>query len=141
MKLGLSMPDVGEVVDLPLPKIDAFEIVEPGNVWVSFCWGIGVGIACFIIPLFGPFDGNNVALGAGVVYTMNRFSFGKHYFWAKNVYTLGEKACTAILHMVSQEPSIAKVVVAFNQFYPVAFGQTQLVRASCHKLICERRVC
>lgn len=49
--------------------------------------------------------------------------------------TFREKTSAAICHVAAEEPSIAKVIVSFNQFNAIAFGQTQLIGAARDKVV------
>jgi hypothetical protein len=46
------------------------------------------------------------------------------------VLTFGKQAGSGIVHVATQEPAIAKVVVALDEFDAVALGKAQLVRAT-----------
>ena len=51
--------------------------------------------------------------------------------------TLREEARISVDEMASQEPTVTKFVVSFDQFDSVSFGKTELVRASGQEIICK----
>lgn len=52
--------------------------------------------------------------------------------------TFREEASIVIGEVTAQKPSITKLVIALNEFDPVAFRQAQLIGASGYKIICLR---
>lgn len=49
--------------------------------------------------------------------------------------TFRKQARASIGHVPSQEPSIAEVIVPLDQFYAIALGETQLIRAPCDEVV------
>jgi len=51
--------------------------------------------------------------------------------------TFREETGIAVEEMLSKEPSIAKVVVALDEFDAVTFRETELIRTASDELICN----
>ena len=55
--------------------------------------------------------------------------------WSLYQLTFGKETSIAIVHMSPQKPTVAKVVVSFDQLDSVSFGKCQLIRTACDKVV------
>lgn len=55
--------------------------------------------------------------------------------WSGGVFTFWKESSPAIAQMLAQEPTVAKVVIAFYELYAIALCQTQFIAAPSDKVV------